>query len=373
MRRYELLDCLRGEAAVAVVLYHLSVVRLEYHLMPQGYLAVDFFFALSGFVLANAYHSVLSLDRRTISWFLRKRIVRLYPLAFAGVVFGLALLVCKWIFFPQKTDSSAQVWLSAAFNILLLPTFWGGAPSRHLLFPGNGALWSLFFEFIINVVWAFVLVKRTVKELCFLVFASAVFLIWQTYATGTENLGNESATFLGGLARVSFGFTAGVLIYRLRGRIQAPEIAGANWILMACLGGLLAFPASGFFPQQAYDLICAIGIMPMIVLGAASQNGLGRVGQLAGELSYPLYVLHYPVLLIASGLYQTKLSGVEPHMLSIGAVTTAVVISWLALTLYDQPSRDFLSRLIDRIPGNAPVPQSIWRELPPKLMRIIGR
>jgi peptidoglycan/LPS O-acetylase OafA/YrhL len=371
MRRYELLDCLRGEAAAAVVLYHLSVVRLEYHVMPQGYLAVDFFFALSGFVLANAYHSALSLGQRTISWFVRKRIVRLYPLAFAGIVLGLAVLVCKWIFFPQKTDSSDQVWLSAALNILLLPTLWGGASSKYMLFPGNGALWSLFFEFIINVVWALVLVKRTVRGLCVLLFASALLLIWLTYVTGTENLGNESTTFLGGLARVSFGFTAGVLIYRLRGRVQVPELAGANWILTACLGGILAFPASRFFPQQAYDLICAIGIMPMIVLAGASQNGLGRLGRLAGELSYPLYVLHYPILLIASGLYQTKLYGTEPHVLSIGAVATAVITSWLALTLYDQPARDYLSRMIDRLPANAPVLQFVWRQLTPK--RIIGR
>jgi peptidoglycan/LPS O-acetylase OafA/YrhL len=242
-----------------------------------------------------------------------------------------------------------------------------------LLFPGNGVLWSLFFEFVINVVWALLLVKRSVKELSVLLFASALLLIWQTYVTGTENLGNEPATFLGGLARVSFGFTAGVVIYRLRGRVQAPQIAGANWMLIACLGGILAFPATRFCRQEAYDLVCAIAIMPMIVLGGASQNGLGRAGQLAGELSYPLYVLHYPILLIASGLHQTKLSGIDPHELALGALATAVITSWLALTLYDEPSRDFLSRRLDRTRGSAPVPRFVWRQLPPKLMKTIGR
>jgi len=75
-RRYEALDGLRGVAAVAVMLYHIGGWTGRPWLAAHGYLAVDFFFCLSGFVLAHAY------GRREIGWlgYMRARLIRLWPL-----------------------------------------------------------------------------------------------------------------------------------------------------------------------------------------------------------------------------------------------------------------------------------------------------
>lgn len=344
MKRFELLDCLRGVAAMAVVLFHLTEVKLEHPLVPQGYLAVDFFFVLSGFVIANAYQSALANSMET-SVFIWKRVIRLYPLAAAGALFGLGVLLLKFLLFPAKVDSLPQILLSGGLNVLLLPTFWGGAASQYILFPGNGPLWSLFFELVINVLWALVLVRRHIAELLIVVAISAALLVSRTYIAGTENLGFEPATFLGGLARVCFGFTIGVLIYRLRDWLRMPTISGGNLILSVGLFAILVFPAATFVPQETYDLFCAIMVLPMIVVVGVSQVGLGKIGRLAGDLSYPLYALHYPILLLASGLYQTKMSGVNPHALSVATVGLSVGVSWAALKLYDEPLRGFLSSI----------------------------
>lgn len=350
MKRYELLDCLRGLAAFIVVLYHLSVVGLTNSLMPQGYLAVDFFFVLSGFVIANAYEHVITNGRCTLSLFIRKRMIRLYPMAFAGAAFGLSVLLIKYLFFPDKVDALWQICVGSFLNFMLLPTFWGGAASRHLLFPANGALWSLFFEFLINAIWALVLVRRSNVELAIILVMSAFFLVAQTHRAGTENLGMDQATFFGGLARVIFGFTAGVLIYRWRNQVRAPVITAGNWMLIASFCTILAFPGSRILSQERYDLICAIVAMPAIVWAGVAQRDLGNLGRLSGELSYPLYVMHYPVLLIASGLYKAQLISISPHKLSEVAIVISLIASWLALTLYDKPFRGFLTRWMDQFP-----------------------
>jgi peptidoglycan/LPS O-acetylase OafA/YrhL len=228
----------------------------------------------------------------------------------------------------------------------LLPTFWGRAGSEHLLFPANGPLWSLFFELLINVVWAIGFARRSIASLFLVLTASALFLVSEIHTAGTGNLGMNRATFCGGLARVTFGFTAGVLIYRFRSSIRVPQIAAGNWILVACLSIIMTFPATIFFRQEHYDLVCAVIIMPVIVLAGISQDSLGRVGRLSGELSYPLYALHYPVLSIVSGLHQTELSWMAPYKLSVMAVVMSLLASWLALTLYDKPLHGFLERII---------------------------
>src|ERR1700712_1409072 len=88
LRRYHTLDALRGLAAIAVVGFHISQVKLEPVLVPYGYLAVDFFFVLSGAVVAHAYEKQL---RAGLSWqaFFVKRVIRLYPLALLGTALGL--------------------------------------------------------------------------------------------------------------------------------------------------------------------------------------------------------------------------------------------------------------------------------------------
>ena len=91
--RYDILDGLRGVAALAVLGYHLFeavafAAGAERQQMYHGFLAVDFFFILSGFVMGYAYDE--RWDRMSLGGFVRRRLVRLHPMVVMGVAVGVA-------------------------------------------------------------------------------------------------------------------------------------------------------------------------------------------------------------------------------------------------------------------------------------------
>jgi peptidoglycan/LPS O-acetylase OafA/YrhL len=90
---YEILDGLRGVAAIMVIIFHLFETHsLGNHLIQiinHGYLAVDFFFMLSGFVIGYAYDD--RWDKMTLGTFFKRRIIRLHPMVIMGSIVGAAL------------------------------------------------------------------------------------------------------------------------------------------------------------------------------------------------------------------------------------------------------------------------------------------
>lgn len=136
--RFHTLDAMRGVAALAVVLVHVAAYS-GVNLAPGGNLAVDFFFALSGFVIARAYSARL---RSGLSWlrFAEIRLVRLYPLVLLGCGFGLVKMLFQIGMGHETAPSWGQFAWILILNPLLLP-----APGVYL-FPLNNPAWSLFFE-----------------------------------------------------------------------------------------------------------------------------------------------------------------------------------------------------------------------------------
>jgi peptidoglycan/LPS O-acetylase OafA/YrhL len=344
MKRYEALDALRGVAALAVVVFHLGEVKLEPVWASHGYLAVDFFFVLSGFVVAHAYEKAL---REKLTWigFATKRLIRLYPLALLGALAGTLVLLMKWRFFPEKVDPLGTILASSVLNSMLLPNVFGGIASRNELFPGNGPLWSLFFEMLINLLWAAVAVRLRTIYLGIVVFASATALIALADRHGTLNIGFDRATALAGLARVCFGFPAGVIIWRLHSAGSLPKIALGATLLGFLL--VVIFSQSLFSSRlPLWDLLSVLFLLPLIVVAGINHvGGNGFLGSLLGELSYPVYVLHYPILLVFSGLRQWTDSKVSLHLFSVAALVTVIGVSWTAFCYYDKPLRRRLSNL----------------------------
>ena len=347
MKRYEALDALRGVAALTVVVFHLGQVKLEPNLFPHGYLAVDFFFVLSGFVVAHAYEAAL---RDTLTWraFAVKRLIRLYPLALLGGLAGAAVLLLKWRFFPEKVDPLSTILASSVLNSLLLPNVFGGIASKGELFPGNGPLWSLFFEMLINLLWAAIGVRLRTTYLALFALASGAALIALADHQGTLNIGFDAATFMGGVARVCFSFPVGVIIYRLHFAGRLPEISFGAALLSLLL--VVIFAQSLFSSRlPLWDLLSVLVLFPLIVVAGINHvDGNSRIGSFLGELSYPLYVLHFPVLLVFAGLRQSALSSVNVHLLSVVAVVAAITISWTAFCYYDRPLRRRLADLASK-------------------------
>ena len=336
--RYQTLDLLRGIAAFAVVLFHLTIVRLLPEISRYGFLAVDFFFVLSGFVMSFAYQE--RLDRGLgFEAFIRRRLVRLYPLCLLGVVIGFAVILIKWRIFPHKVDPPFQVGASGLLSALMLPDFLSGEVAHHELFPCNGPMWSLFLELAVNALWAGFARRLRTSRLIAVICLAAVGIVCGDLLYGTGNLGMNVQSFWVGVCRVLFGFPLGVLIYRFRDRLKVPSKAWGPPALSLALIGVAAMPVK----TVVWDALGALVLLPLIVTLAASQTAGGRLSQLIGDLSYPVYVLHFPILLVASGLHQTLLSHLNVGLLDAGTIVFLLVVSYGALKLYDEPLRRVLS------------------------------
>ena len=343
-----MLDGLRGVAAFAVILDHVPGGWLG-DLVPGRYLSVDFFFVLSGFVLAHAYGK--RLESGWSPWaFMQARLIRLYPMYLAGMAIGLGLAVLGlmrgWVG-PGWSD----VLTVTAFSVLFLPTpatmvnFGGGA-----LYPFNGPAWSLFFELVANLVYGFIarfLNWRVLGVILVLGAAAVTFTVWRLGGVGGP--GWLWAHVDAGLARVMFDFFAGVAIYRLRERVKLPALPW--WLAMIAFVAVIAVQVpAGWRP--VYDIAACLVIMPVLVALAVGTQVSGAVAKacaLLGLLSYGVYVLHVPMfsaLQVAAGLAHLPL----PEGPALAAVVAALAGAgaWAGHYVYDQPLRKWLSGRVKR-------------------------
>lgn len=354
-----MLDGLRGIAALIVVGFHLSQFGMIPVIVPRGYLAVDFFFVLSGFVVAHAYETDLR-TRLSLRSFIIKRMIRLYPLALLGASMGLLVLLLKWLFFPGKVESLDVLLASGVLNLAMVPSFLGATAASHDLFPGNGPLWSLFFELLINFCWAICGIWLRNSTLILIILISLFFLAVFVGQHNTLNIGYDTATFWGGLARVCFGFPLGVVIYRERHRISANGRHWSMFTLSAALVFVFAIPvdlSAQNFPWL--DLLLISLCLPAILIGGLRQTQPTRLGYLLGGLSYPIYVLHFPVVLMMSGLSQSLLSGWNVHIIACISFTLILAFSWMAWHLYDEPVRRLLTSVTCKGDGKFYAPEPI--------------
>lgn len=332
---YQLLDALRGVAALAVVCGHLGDAWS--HPAGQDYvLAVDFFFILSGFVIAHAYGDRLKQSLSMVG-FWRARAVRLYPLLILGAgMGGIVLLLLNLGDAGYDLTKVATATLVAA---LALPGYF--LPTQ-LAFPVNAPAWSLFFELIASFVYAAVAAVLTRNRLIVLLAVAALLLMLDTLHRGTIVSGWSKDELYGGLLRVFFGFTCGLVLYEVRP--QWTLMPRWGWALMLVLAALLFSPITHMARGQ---LVIAILIMPAIVwIASAVENGgaLGRVGGFLGALSYPIYILHYPVLETTTAWLRPLAASTPWGFLAILQVCVFVAVAWLALRLFDEPFRAWLGR-----------------------------
>ena len=224
---YELLDGLRGVAALVVMWYHVfegfatSPIDQGFN---HGYLAVDFFFILSGFVIGYAYDDRWKKTLTTREFF-KRRLIRLHPMVIMGVVLG---AITYYVQGCERWDgthvATSMLMLAMLLNLFLIPVAPGaGADVRGNgeMYPLNGPNWSLFFEYIGNILYALFIRKLSTRWLAVLVGAAGIGLA--TYAIGNGSgyghLGVgwtlAGLNFPGGMLRLLFAFSAGLLMSRV--------------------------------------------------------------------------------------------------------------------------------------------------------------
>jgi peptidoglycan/LPS O-acetylase OafA/YrhL len=308
----------------------------------SGYLAVDLFFLLSGFVIANAY------DRRFnpgwgVAEFLKVRLIRLYPLYFLAFMVGaLKLLVQLGVGMspPPLRDVATDIGLA----ILMLPSPTTIGHKFDPTFPMNLPAWSLFFELIVNIAYASAHRWLTHRVLICLVATSGATLLGVILIHGSDAVGNLWHTFGYGLPRAAFPFFLGILMSRARfglprlGNFSAAALA----VVLICV--LVIPPGSG---RMLWDIGSIFLAFPVLVALGAAVEVKGVVGKAclwAGLISYALYVLHLPTIGIADAVLK-RLSPSLHLAVQSGPVFVVLLIlgCWAIDRYYDLPMRRWLT------------------------------
>lgn len=363
---YELLDGLRGVAALLVVFYHIfeglsfAAGGTLITTINHGYLAVDFFFILSGFVIGYAYDDRWKRNM-TLGNFFTRRLIRLHPMIIMGTIIG-AITFCiqgsvQWDGSHVATSAVMLALLAAMFFIPAYPGAGYDVRGNGEMFSLNGPSWSLFFEYIGNILYALFIHRLSNRGLAILVALSGIGLAWFALfdIVGYGMLGVgwtlDGANFWGGMLRMLFPFSLGMLLSR---HFRPIKTRGAFWICSSVLLILFCVPyIEGKSPvclNGVYELICIALIFPALVWIAASGKTTDkqstRICRFLGDISFPLYAIHYPLMyLFYAWLIKNKLyTFTECWQMATLVYTGSILLAYLCLKCYDEPVRKWLSR-----------------------------
>lgn len=336
-RTLHTLDALRGVAAIAVIAFHYPgwLVPLS---SSSGYLAVDLFFVMSGIVIARSYDPRFASGMRGAE-FLGKRLIRLYPLYALGTLLGLTFRLASVLGHFQQF-SIWELLVTAVRSAFFIPSPAG--PDTPVLFPLDLPAWSLFWELIVNVLFAFSWRFLTTARLATILLVSAASLIFLIISSGNANGGFTTSSWLMGFTRAVFGFAFGVLLARhTSNRGRRPSAAG----FVTLLGATVILLSMRTQSRAAQDIVCILALFPLIAYLAARiepPKALQPVATFLGSISYALYLLSFPLL--------GAVNVVLPHLsISPGGALTAALLAallatcWLADRIYDVPLRRFLA------------------------------
>lgn len=336
--RLTALDGLRGVAALFVVGGHVEVLfskRLPF--FWKGYLAVDFFFLLSGFVLAMTYDRRLA-SGMSVREFMLRRILRLGPLYWLGCALGAVALIYA------TGPTTGERALTIVSGIFLIPS-WPGF-SRHI-FLINPPAWSLFFEVAVaNLLFAALWKQLHGYVLIAISAVAAALFLWAIKTHGHGEVGSDQGSFAWGFPRVIFSFFLGVALFRFRSAM--PVFRVPAWPLAVLLALSFLFRATGH-ASMVYDAFCVCVLYPALVyLGAEASEISPRTGYVCGEISYALYVVHYPILClppVAALAARAWPNGAGWHTWYQIPITAALaLIAWAVVQLYDLPVQKALAR-----------------------------
>lgn len=353
---YDILDGLRGVAAITVVWFHIFEAYATSHLDQQinhGYLAVDFFFILSGFVIGYAYDDRWA--KMTTMDFLKRRIIRLHPMVVIGAIIGGIMFYFQGCSVWDVSQVTVGALFVATFiNALLIPAT-PGIEVRGLgeMYPLNGPSWSLFFEYIGNILYALFIRKFSTTALSILVFIAgcglATFAIGGPYGDICAGFQLTGTEFTAGFLRLLFSFSAGLLLFRI---FKPCKIKGAFWICSLSVIALLAVPRLGgaehLWMNGLYDTICFALLFPLLVyLGASGKTTdkvTTKICKFLGDISYPLYMVHYPfIYLYYAWVKNEDITFTESLPGAIGVVVGSIILAYICLKFYDMPVRKYLT------------------------------
>lgn len=377
--RYEILDGLRGVAALMVVAFHLLETYSKgpsEQIINHGYLAVDFFFVLSGFVIGYAYDD--RWGKMSIGTFFKRRLTRLHPMVVAGTLIGAALFFFAGTAFPKTMEVEGWKFaLCLVMGLLMIPCGmgldirgWGETNSF------NGPNWSLTYEYIANILYAFIcryLPKVALAVLCAVcaVFTLDLTLGWDIFGLFPNGpqynvIGGWSLTaqqIYVGFARLLYPFLCGLLISRIlpsRRSESNPSgspihLKGGFWWCALAIVVIFSVPCIGgrqCLWDGLYQAVCILIVFPLLVLaGAGSVTTDAKstaVCKWMGEISYPLYITHFPLMYMQMNWVAEHADApLWQHItVSAGVFFVSIILAWGLLKIYDTPVREWLKKTL---------------------------
>lgn len=364
--RYEILDGLRGVAALGVVMFHMMECypsEITRWVMPHGFMSVDFFFALSGLVLGYAYDD--RWDKMSTWDFFKRRLTRLQPMAIMGVIIG----VCFFYYTGGPTFNAVDstpwhmLLLEALLLIFMIPLpksmdirGWGELTSI------NGPIWTLIYEYVANILYALFL-RRTGKLVLGIIVAFCALMsadlclqlnLWGNlvdpdyYCTINGGFICDPEHVYRAMVRLMYPFTMGLLLSRIGRFIR---VKGGFWTASLLVLAMVSTPMlTSISPlyESIYELCAILLLFPLILsIGAGSKLEGARATRLClfvGQLSFPLYITHYPILYMHMSWAENHMdSPVSTHVfVGITTLIMCIGVAWACLKLVDEPARAWL-------------------------------
>ena len=362
---YHLLDGLRGVAALMVIWYHVFegyafAGGTTIDTFNHGYLAVDFFFILSGFVIGYAYDDRWGKNF-TMKDFIKRRLIRLHPMVIMGAVVGaITFYIQGSVQWDGTHIGVSMVMLSLLCTIFFIPAMPGvgyEVRGNGEMFPLNGPCWSLFFEYIGNILYALFIRRLSNKALTIVVVllgvALASFAIFNVSGYGNIGVGwtLDGVNFIGGLLRMLFPFSMGMLLSR---NFKPMKLRGAFWICTLVMIALFAVPylegTESICTNGIYEAFCIIIAFPILLWigasGTTTDKKSTQICKFLGDISYPIYVIHYPFMyLFYAWLIKNQLFTLgETWQVALCVYAWNILFAYLCLKLYDEPVRKYLAK-----------------------------
>lgn len=370
--RFEILDGLRGVAALMVVIFHISEAFSYdpvYKHINHGFLAVDFFFVLSGFVIGYAYDNRLESGRMSVGQFLKNRLIRLQPMVLFGLIFGFLLFYFQDCdYYPRIAETGVStLLLYVVLNFFMIPQ----TPAYNIrgneeLFSLNIPQWSLIYEYIANLLYVLFVHKLGKVGLSILVTVFTVTQIdcaltqnwfgllqeheypWSLNAGFTWNVEH----FYIGMSRVCFSFFAGLLLNRIGRYIH---VKAAFWWCSLIIIAVFCTENVGGYEHPLWDglfnLLCTLIVFPLVVCigagGRLTDSKSVALCNFMGRISYSLYLVHYPIVYLFFSWMDTHRNAPLDMIIvaTLSVIIMSIALAYAAMRLYDEPVRAWLKKV----------------------------